>query len=273
MLAGALSRARIHGLVTNRDLLVRVLRHPSFLAGATDTGFLDRHPEVFAPLVSGVDAVRFSCLAAALAGAAGRRYGVPSGWRNVASAAQAVAFDGPTGRVEVGYRFDRAGNLTEPDGVAVLSATPEHVVLHFYSSDEDSWDYEGGDGWLASLIPLRADLLGGDLRCLYLAWLVGAQNDAVDEEGQEPPVPPGLGSLSAPLQRLADFLRLDSDLLEVAAVASAEAGPTGPPREELAAWVKALPEAEKGNLPTLTSYPSSRALASVKPTEATSGSQ
>ncbi|GGL12964.1 acetyl/propionyl/methylcrotonyl-CoA carboxylase subunit alpha [Planomonospora parontospora] len=42
-LAGALARARIHGPVTNRDLLVAVLRHEAFLAGATDTGFLDRH--------------------------------------------------------------------------------------------------------------------------------------------------------------------------------------------------------------------------------------
>jgi propionyl-CoA carboxylase alpha chain len=42
-LAGALARARIHGPVTNRDLLVAVLRHEAFLAGETDTGFLDRH--------------------------------------------------------------------------------------------------------------------------------------------------------------------------------------------------------------------------------------
>jgi propionyl-CoA carboxylase alpha chain len=152
LLAGALARARIHGVVTNRDLLVRVLRHPSFLAGATDTAFLERHPELFAPLMSAVDAVRLSCLAAALAGASGRRYGVPSGWRNVPSAPQTVAFDGPTGCVEVGYRLDRAGDLAAwsvrsvdrdevglpgldsaaPDdhpAVAVVSAGPERVVL------------------------------------------------------------------------------------------------------------------------------------------------
>ena len=32
--------------VTNRDLLVRILRHPEFLAGDTDTGFLERHSPV-----------------------------------------------------------------------------------------------------------------------------------------------------------------------------------------------------------------------------------
>ncbi|SNS36618.1 propionyl-CoA carboxylase alpha chain [Streptosporangium subroseum] len=42
-LATALANARIHGPVTNRDLLVRVLRHEAFLAGDTHTGFLDEH--------------------------------------------------------------------------------------------------------------------------------------------------------------------------------------------------------------------------------------
>ncbi|MDT4913517.1 MAG: propionyl-CoA carboxylase alpha chain, partial [Pseudonocardiales bacterium] len=42
-LATALARAHIHGVVTNRDLLVNVLRHPAFLRGETDTAFFDRH--------------------------------------------------------------------------------------------------------------------------------------------------------------------------------------------------------------------------------------
>jgi propionyl-CoA carboxylase alpha chain len=111
LLAAALARAQIHGVTTNRDLLVRVLRHPSFLSGATHTGFLDEHPEVFAPLLSSVEAVRLSCLAAALAGAASRASAFPSGWRNAPSAPQIVAFDGPTGCLEVTYRFDRTGAL------------------------------------------------------------------------------------------------------------------------------------------------------------------
>ena len=43
MLAAALARARVHGVRTNRDLLVNVLRHPAFLDGATDTAFFDTH--------------------------------------------------------------------------------------------------------------------------------------------------------------------------------------------------------------------------------------
>jgi propionyl-CoA carboxylase alpha chain len=117
LLASALTRSRIHGVVTNRDLLVRVLRHPTFQSGDIDTGFLDRHQEVFAPLLSSVDAVRVSCLAAALAESAARRESaavlgsLPSGWRNVPSGSQTTVYDGPAGPVEVGYRLDRAGEL------------------------------------------------------------------------------------------------------------------------------------------------------------------
>ncbi|GAA5197036.1 hypothetical protein GCM10023322_67430 [Rugosimonospora acidiphila] len=117
LLATALAGARIHGVTTNRDLLVRVLREPEFHDGGTDTGFLDRHLGALVPLVSTVDDVRLPCLAAALASAAGRRQtagrsaALPSGWRNVPSAPQVIGYDGPAGPVEVSYRLDRRGGL------------------------------------------------------------------------------------------------------------------------------------------------------------------
>jgi propionyl-CoA carboxylase alpha chain len=132
MLASALTRTQLHGVVSNRDLLVRVLRHQAFRVGDVDTGFLDRHPEVFAPLLSSVDAVRISCLAAALAGAAARRatapvlQSLPSGWRNVPSGSQTVVYDGPAGPVEVGYRMNRHGELA---GWWVRSVDPEELDL------------------------------------------------------------------------------------------------------------------------------------------------
>ncbi|GII62398.1 acetyl/propionyl-CoA carboxylase subuit alpha [Sphaerisporangium krabiense] len=134
-LAAALARARVHGPVTNRDLLVRVLRHETFLAGDAHTGFL----ETFDP-ADGCEGpprhVALSALAAALALAAGRRAaapvmgGLPSGWRNVPSEPQRTAFEGPAGRVEVAYRLTRAGLSAEGfDGVTLVSATPARVVL------------------------------------------------------------------------------------------------------------------------------------------------
>ncbi|MFB7996689.1 acetyl/propionyl/methylcrotonyl-CoA carboxylase subunit alpha [Streptomyces sp. NPDC056002] len=122
-LAGALERAVVHGPVTNRELLVRSLRHDEFIAGGADTGFYDRHlaaltapsPDPYAPL------------AAALADAHGRsRFG---GWRNVASQPQVKHYrTEPDGAEhEVRYRHTRDGLAA--DGVRVVRATPKLVVL------------------------------------------------------------------------------------------------------------------------------------------------
>ena len=137
-LARSLARAKIHGLRTNRDLLVRVLRHPAFLAGRTDTAFFDTHglADLAAPL-AGPEARELSALAAALADAAARqqalRHGsapvlgaLPSGWRNVPSQPQRKLYAGH----EVRYQLSRSGLIAPGRGdVRLVIATPESVVL------------------------------------------------------------------------------------------------------------------------------------------------
>jgi len=58
-------------------------------------------------------------------------------------------------------------------------------------------------------------------------------------------VPAGLGELSGPLRALADFLRLNADLVAVAARASTPLEVKPPATAALRRWVRALPEAEK----------------------------
>src|SRR5687767_2839219 len=66
-LAAGLAGARVHGVTTNRDLLVRTLRHPDFLAGRTDTAFFDRVGlDALAAPLAGPDEVDLAVLAAAL---------------------------------------------------------------------------------------------------------------------------------------------------------------------------------------------------------------
>ncbi|NOR03357.1 acetyl/propionyl-CoA carboxylase subunit alpha [Mycolicibacterium fortuitum] len=138
VLADALARTRIHGLRTNRDLLVNVLRHPAFLAGATDTAFFDTHGlDALATPLADANAVTLSAIAAALADAAHNRssarvFGAaPSGWRNLASGYQSRTYRDAAGDdVPVRYRFTRTGvELPEADGVSLVSATPDRVVL------------------------------------------------------------------------------------------------------------------------------------------------
>lgn len=135
-----------------------------------------------------------------------------------------------------------------PNVLKVRASGEAHVVLDFHFDSEGDDDFEEGEGWLASLIGLRSDLLAGDLRCLYLGWLGGVQAGEVKPGAAEPAVPPGLGRLSASLKRFAEFLRIDADLIEVAAAASGESAPTGPSAEGLAAWVAGLPAVEKDRL-------------------------
>ena len=130
---------------------------------------------------------------------------------------------------------------------ATVQETGDFVVLNF-QSDEEEGDWEEGEGYMDSLIPVREELLNGDLRCLYLGWLLCAQSEELDEDDMEPPVPPGLAKLSEPLQEFAEYLRIDDDLVEVAAEASVPLGAMGPSEEELAAWIAAMPEAKKDAL-------------------------
>lgn len=124
--------------------------------------------------------------------------------------------------------------------------TPTHLVLEFASDAEDgSWHEEEEDAeWLPSLLPIRAELEQGDLRALYLAWLSGADPE-LDDEAVEPPIPPGLAKSSAAQQALAEFLRIDADLLAAAAARSDAAPPAGPDLAELESWIAGLAETDK----------------------------
>ena len=86
-------------------------------------------------------------------------------------------------------------------GTASLVETGSHLILNLYVDQEepdDYWDEPGGQ--LAAMVQARSELAAGDLRLLYLAWLLALQSDEVDFEESEPPVPAGLGNLSAGLQ-------------------------------------------------------------------------
>ncbi|MEV5234499.1 biotin carboxylase N-terminal domain-containing protein [Streptomyces pseudogriseolus] len=120
-LAAALDRAVIHGPVTNRDLLVRSLRHEEFTGGRMDTGFYGRHlPALTTPATD-----PHAPLAAALADAHGRsRFG---GWRNVPSQPQIKRYAMNGEEHEVRYRHTRTGLAA--DGVTVVHADASLVIL------------------------------------------------------------------------------------------------------------------------------------------------
>ncbi|WP_435203619.1 biotin carboxylase N-terminal domain-containing protein [Janibacter sp. GS2] len=138
-LASALRRGRVHGLATNRDLLVASLLHPEMLAGTADTGFYDRHD----PRSLTADAALAPELAALVAAlAAGARdvadrpvlAAVGRGFRNVPSVFQRRGYAHGEQEVHIGHRLGRDGLELEqlPSGatsIELVEATAERVVL------------------------------------------------------------------------------------------------------------------------------------------------
>ena len=137
--ARALRDTRIHGVSTNRDLLIGILGESEFLAGAIDTGYLERHrpATLMGDEETGHPRWRTHALVAALADQAGRRAsttvlpGLPSGWRTLPSQDQCVTYAAGSEDLTVRYRFDRSTlHATVHDWqpeVHLLSATAELV--------------------------------------------------------------------------------------------------------------------------------------------------
>jgi hypothetical protein len=94
------------------------------------------------------------------------------------------------------------------------------------------WDEEGGSDWvevdgvLAQVASVRQQLISGDYRALYLAWLAFDErateydegyDDGADEKRTPPPAPPGLDALNGPLKAFCDLFNIDKSIIKAAA--------------------------------------------------------
>lgn len=89
-------------------------------------------------------------------------------------------------------------------------------------------------------MPLRDELLGGDLRPLCLGWLAGVTAGEVGDNAVEPEVPPGMSQLSAAQQALMEFLEIDPDLVSAAAAGSHEVEDYWHDDDSVDVWVAEL---------------------------------
>ncbi len=126
---------------------------------------------------------------------------------------------------------------------ASLRESGETLILDVTVNPEepdDEW-LDDGSGRIEELSPLRADILAGDLRALYLVWLIGVQA-GIFPDGEPEPLP-GIAPLTGPLTAFTAFFGLDPDLVE----AAAEARPAlpGASPEAARAAVERLPAADK----------------------------
>jgi propionyl-CoA carboxylase alpha chain len=127
-LAGVLERAKIHGLRTNRDLLIRLLRDEKVLAGEVSTDFLGTFD-----LVGQQRDHTLTAAAAAIALAERDRENrsvqraIPVAWRNVVSQPQRTVLDHQGEQITVAWYGGRDGYAI--DGLEVVEASSSRVVL------------------------------------------------------------------------------------------------------------------------------------------------
>jgi hypothetical protein len=133
-----------------------------------------------------------------------------------------------------------------PDAITITQ-TSKYIVLDIEINEEEGIQgWVEGEEWLPQLLPLRDDLLSGDLRLLYLVWLRVAPylaGNALDDDPVEPPLPPNLSQLSQPLKAFMKLVELAPDWVAAAASESPRhQAPSAPPLEN---WLSALSEAER----------------------------
>lgn len=135
-----------------------------------------------------------------------------------------------------------------PDGIEI-STTEQSVIIDINISDEELNGWTDGEGLLPKMLTLRDDLLQGDYRVLYLAWLKAAElcYDFEPETSIEPPIPANLNKLSKPLQAFIEFIELNPDLVDAAAELSPLAETPSGSITELQQRIPQLPEPERND--------------------------
>ena len=135
-------------------------------------------------------------------------------------------------------------------GESCSSTKHDASLIITFDQEGDGADdfYESPEWSLTSLLPLRNELCRGDLRALYLGWLLCAQLGEFDDDEIEPPVPPNLQQLSPTLDILADFLRLDPDLLAVAAKGSPNISYQQDDPDKMRSWIATLSDETKDEM-------------------------
>jgi hypothetical protein len=131
---------------------------------------------------------------------------------------------------------------TSNDSVRVRTAG-DHVIVDVILYDIEAEYDDRGDGWLEALAPLRDDILDGDLRPLYLIWLMAVESGEAPDDAIEPL--PGIGPLKPSHEAFAQFFYIDGDLVNAAAEVAPAQSAVEPPREAVAKAINSLAATEK----------------------------
>jgi propionyl-CoA carboxylase alpha chain len=197
-LSAALHRSRIHGLTTNRDLLLAILADDDFTAARLSTALLDERLAAWTAPTTDDRVLRKAALAAALAeaetaaGSARVLSRIPAGFRNVPSQPRVRRYE-PDLAVEYA---SVGGHLTQSllDGVTVVDTRPDRVRLDDRGVEEEltvtvsagAVDVDGPDGSFSFVpVPTFVDPAEAVAEGSLLAPMPAAVVDVPVTEGQQ----------------------------------------------------------------------------------------
>jgi hypothetical protein len=141
---------------------------------------------------------------------------------------------------------DRLDAFLEEVDCVRLRAVGENLILDIARDEVEFDDWDDGSGWLAALLPLRAEVLSGDLRLFYLLWLMAVEVDALEANETEPM--PGIGPMTGALEAFTDFFGIESDLVQAAAERPAVASLDVMSSDAVRKVIAAMPDREKTRL-------------------------
>ncbi|HEY4174203.1 MAG TPA: hypothetical protein VGM42_14330 [Rhodopila sp.] len=144
---------------------------------------------------------------------------------------------------------DRIDTFLQEVDCATLQSAGPNLILDIGVDEMEFEEDDDGSRWLAALAPLRADVLGGDLRLFYLLWLTAVEADTYEPDEPEPM--PGIGPITGALEAFAAFFQIDRDLLAAAAERSADPLAGQPASsDKVGTIIAAMTDREKTNLLT-----------------------
>ena len=144
-------------------------------------------------------------------------------------------------KLPIGALNIRDARVFEGECACSFKKTKSGILVYFDHEDEpDDYFNESGECWMSQLLPIREELLAGDLRSLYIAWLGMVQAREFEAKDIEPPIPPGLSNLTAAQTALAEFLHISPALIKIAAKQSPPLKARSPQDRQLKSYLAGL---------------------------------
>jgi len=123
-----------------------------------------------------------------------------------------------------------------------VTKSGSHVIVDMTADSEDEEEWWEESQKVSKYVSFRDDIMGGDYRCLYIAWLAGYNERP---RKKTPPIPPGMKKLSGTLRAFVDFMYLDEKKLQAAIESANDKEPPEPTLKEIKDWVENLPDKDR----------------------------